>query len=192
MTRLADAKLTVAEAAFVTKVDAKEIDREIDADILPGGKGRRILKRGALVYIKAIAPHRGDISPGLRKEVFSAVEAALAKRNDVAHVGSLYVHLKEIEAELVEEFKDLEAVKTKMVESRPGVLGGEPVLRGTRVPVRVVADLAKKGVSKREFKHEYDLTAEQVDAAILYDKITPRRGRPPIKRRKVKVHVSAD
>src|SRR5262245_48649479 len=190
MTRLPDAKLTVAEAAFVTKVDAKEIDREIDAEILPAGRGARELKRGALLYIKAIAPYRGDISPALRKQVFYAVEAALAKRNDVAHVGSLYVPLKEIEAELLEEFKELEALKRDMVERRPDILGGEPLLKGTRIPVRVVADLVKRGAAKRDLRREYDLSGEQVDAAVLYDKIMPRRGRPPVKRRKVRKYVS--
>jgi uncharacterized protein (DUF433 family) len=184
--------LTVAEAAFVTKVDAKEIDREIDAEVLPASKGKRELRRGALLYIKAIAPHRGDMSPALRKEMFVAVETALAKRNDVAHVGALHLSLREIEAELLEEFKDLELLKRDMIEKRPDILGGEPLLKGTRIPVRVVADLMNQGASKRDLKREYDLSGEQVDAAVLYDKIMPRRGRPPVKRQKVKKHVSSD
>lgn len=192
MTRLADARLTVAEAAFVTKVDPKEIDREVDAEILPGGKGAREFKRSALIYIKAIAPIRSEISPALRKEVFSAVETALAKRNEIAHVGALYLPLKAIEAELLEEFKDLETLKRDMIEKRADILGGEPLIKGTRIPVRVVADLVKKGASKRELKTDYDLSPAQVEAAVLYDKITPRRGRPPLKRRKIRTHVPSD
>lgn len=184
----------MAEAAYVTKVSVKDIDREIDAKVLrpSGPKGARALKRGDLVYLKAIGPIRADLTPGLRRRVCLAVETAVAKRQKVAKVETLEVPVKEIEAEILEEFAGLEELRRTMIESRPAVLGGEPVLKGTRIPVRVVAELVKKGATAKDLKDEFDVTPAQMRAAVLFDRITPRRGRPPQARRKTIVHVPAD
>lgn len=194
LTKLSSAKLTVAEAAYVTKVSVKDIDREIDAKVLrpSGPKGARALKRGDLVYLKAIGPIRSDLNPGLRRKVCLAVGTAVAKRLKVAKVETLEVPIKEIEAEILEEFTGLEDLRRTMIESRPAVLGGEPVLKGTRIPVRVVADLVKKGATAKDLKDEFNVTPAQMRAAVLFDQIRPRRGRPPRVRRKTTVHVPAD
>jgi hypothetical protein len=54
----------------------------------------------------------------------------------------------------------------------------EPVLRGTAIPVHVVAALAR-GQSVAEIVEDYPtLTPSQVEAAIDYAKVYPRTGRP--------------
>jgi uncharacterized protein (DUF433 family) len=79
----------------------------------------------------------------------------------------------------------LKRAKRKVIERRPGVLAGEPVVKGTRIPARLIAELVRQGVSRAKLRSEYDLTREQIDAAVLFDRVTPRRGRPPVRR----VHV---
>jgi uncharacterized protein (DUF433 family) len=79
-----------------------------------------------------------------------------------------------------------------LIESRPGVLAGEPVLKGTRISARLIADFVHQGVSRATIRREYDLTNEQIEAAVLFDRVTPRRGRPPVRRLHVKKHVPAD
>ncbi len=91
-----------------------------------------------------------------------------------------------------ENLAALERAKRDVIESRPGVLAGEPVLKGTRIPARLVADLVRQGTSRAKLRSEYDLTREQIDAAVLFDRVTPRRGRPPVRRLHVKKHVPAD
>lgn len=50
----------------------------------------------------------------------------------------------------------------------PRMQHGKPVIRGTRVPVaRVIAELAG-GMTKDEVMHEYEITAEDVAAALAY------------------------
>ncbi len=50
----------------------------------------------------------------------------------------------------------------------PGIQHGKPVIRGTRVPVaRIIAELAG-GMPKEEVMHEYDITAEDIAAALAY------------------------
>lgn len=50
----------------------------------------------------------------------------------------------------------------------PAVHHGTPVIRGTRVPVaRIIAELAG-GMTKEEVAREYDVTPEDVAAALRY------------------------
>lgn len=194
MTLLTQTKLSIAEAAFVTGVSAKDIDREIDAKVIrsSGPRGARALSGDALVYIKALGHMRTELKPALRKRMWRAVVTAVAKGEPVAKVDRLQVEIKEIRNEILHGSKQLDQLKRNYIEMRPSVLGGEPVLRGTRIPIRVVADLVRKGASIKEIKGELGLSSAQIDASVKYDQVTPRRGRPPMKRRKVKQHVPAD
>ncbi len=62
----------------------------------------------------------------------------------------------------------------------PEVLGGsEPVVRGTRIPVRDVAAAAAAGIPVNEILSSYPgLAAEQVELAVLYASVERPRGKP--------------
>lgn len=68
----------------------------------------------------------------------------------------------------------------EMVVSDPATRGGEPVVRGTRVPVYRLAELHAQGVPTELLLEEHpSLTPESLEAALLYTKLHPRAGRPP-------------
>ena len=50
----------------------------------------------------------------------------------------------------------------------PAVRFGRPVIRGTRVPVALVVAKLASGMDATEMMAEYDLTAEDVQAALHY------------------------
>ena len=75
------------------------------------------------------------------------------------------------------------------LESRPAIRGGEHVARGTRIPARVVADLVRQGAKPAR---DYDLTPIQIEACVLFDQLSPKRGRPAIAGRLVAEHVFPD
>lgn len=54
------------------------------------------------------------------------------------------------------------------ISSHQGILGGKPVIAGTRVPVDLVLGQLASGMSQEEVTYEYHLTAEQVRAALGY------------------------
>lgn len=65
------------------------------------------------------------------------------------------------------------------VLSSPQVLGGEPVFRGTRVPLRHVASLFRKGVSQREISEDFpQLNARDLAYARLFSRFGEKPGRP--------------
>ena len=55
-----------------------------------------------------------------------------------------------------------------LIQIDPGVHHGRPIIQGTRVPVeRVLGELAE-GSEVAEICKQYDLTTEQVRAALAY------------------------
>nr|WP_240454433.1 DUF433 domain-containing protein [Caulobacter sp. 17J65-9] len=72
-----------------------------------------------------------------------------------------------------------------MVVEDPNILGGAPVVRGTRIPVHDVAAALNAGRSTQEIQAAYStLNAEQIELARLYASANPQRGRPSTSQRK--------
>ena len=55
-----------------------------------------------------------------------------------------------------------------LVESKPGVQRGRPVLRGTRMPAGDVVDNWEAGVDEAEIASNFRLTLQQVRAILAY------------------------
>ncbi len=67
-----------------------------------------------------------------------------------------------------------------MVLRDPEILGGEPVIRGTRIPVHLVGDILEQGANEEEILSGYPtLKRENLELAHIYVRAYPRRGRPP-------------
>jgi uncharacterized protein (DUF433 family) len=67
----------------------------------------------------------------------------------------------------------------QMVISDPDIRGGEPIIKGTRIPVHMIAEMLQKGALESELVEDYRLTPKQIELAGLYARAYPRRGRPP-------------
>ena len=66
-----------------------------------------------------------------------------------------------------------------MVVSDPEIMGGTPVIRGTRVPVYDVAASVAAGIPLDRILAAYpSLKSEQLELANLYAEANPQRGRP--------------
>jgi uncharacterized protein (DUF433 family) len=194
MTKLLEATLTVPEAAYVAGVTERAVNHEIDARILHarGRRDRRAISGADLVYLGAVRDIRHQMAPALRRRMRAAIVTAVAQSRPVAKVASFEVKISPLRQTARRNLAALERAKRDMIESRPAVLAGEPVIKGTRMPARLIADLVRQRVSRGTIRREYDLTHEQIEAAVLFDRVTPRRGRPPVRRLHVKKHVPAD
>ncbi len=55
------------------------------------------------------------------------------------------------------------------VEVNPEVMGGKPVIRGTRVPVEIILRMLAQRIPEDEILREYPrLTPEDIAAALLF------------------------
>ncbi len=57
-----------------------------------------------------------------------------------------------------------------LVEVKPEVLGGAPVLRGTRMPVDAIVDNFDYGVRVAEIAEQFEIPLESVEAVLSYAK----------------------
>jgi uncharacterized protein (DUF433 family) len=93
------------------------------------------------------------IAPELRRKVFDAL--AGSPRNIVSLEGGLLkIDLREPRRELAASLRDLRRAR-RLVVSDPEILGGDPVFRGTRVPVHLIAALVAQGASDAELVEGY-------------------------------------
>jgi len=45
---------------------------------------------------------------------------------------------------------------------------GQPIIEGTRIPVAVILGALAEGMTAEQIKHEYDVTDEDIQAALRY------------------------
>jgi len=57
-----------------------------------------------------------------------------------------------------------------LVEVKPGVQSGAPVLRGTRMPVNAIVDNFDYGVSVAEIAEQFEIPAADIEAIVTYAK----------------------
>ncbi len=55
-----------------------------------------------------------------------------------------------------------------LVETKPGVLGGTPVLRGTRMPVSAIVDNFAFGLSVADISEQFEIPQDTVRAILDY------------------------
>ncbi len=60
---------------------------------------------------------------------------------------------------------------TRIIDRNPGILGGAPVFRGTRVPVRILMEHLEAGDRLDEFLDDYP-TVKKEQAIALLERMT--------------------
>jgi uncharacterized protein (DUF433 family) len=74
--------------------------------------------------------------------------------------------------------RDLRRARS-LVLTDPEIMGGDPVFRGIRIPVHLIAELATQGSSQAELLESYPrLTAEMIRLAPVCAAAYPRRNQP--------------
>jgi uncharacterized protein (DUF433 family) len=174
---------TTSEAAVVAGLPVRAVNKAIEKGAIPSvvlGKGaarRRYLAKAALICLRLDAEGFNRLPLGFRKKVFQSV-LSQPQAKYVEPVGFLRVDIASPRRKIVEGLRMLHRANSSVSVS-PEVMGGVPVVRGTRIPVQLLAEMVAKGASVEEIVSGYpSLTTEQVRLAVLYAEAHPRRGRP--------------
>jgi uncharacterized protein (DUF433 family) len=176
-----DTLFTPTEAAVLTGLSLKAVNNAIDkrtVAAIPGEEGGRLLDARALVSLSIERRLSNRLAtPELRRRVFDAL--AEAPRNTLLLEGGLFkIDLREPRRALAASLRDLRRAR-RLVVSDPEILGGDPVFRGTRVPVHLIAELVVQGSNPTELIEGYPrVTAEMIRLAPIYAAAYPLRGRP--------------
>jgi uncharacterized protein (DUF433 family) len=173
---------TPTEAAVLTRLSIKAVHNAIDKKAIPTFTGKkeghatRLLDLRALMFLALERRLADRFVPQARREVFDAL--AKARNTVILEGGFLKIDLREPRRELATSLRELRRAR-QLVVNDPDIMGGEPVFRGTRIPVHLIASLLEQGTPEAELWKSYPrLTPEMVHLAPLYAKAYPPRGRP--------------
>ncbi len=174
---------TIPEAAYIADTDERFVAGEIEARIIslrPEGSRNariRLLDRSGVLYVSLIKPYRAGMDRKIRSLFWTAVHDAVTSRTSKISLGALVIDMDVLMASVEPRLSQVERLREEVTQD-PAVCSGDPVLRGTRHRVHQVAELHRQGVTDAEFSEEYELTPEQIEIAVLYDRLHPKLARP--------------
>ncbi|KRB42053.1 DUF433 domain-containing protein [Phenylobacterium sp. Root700] len=175
---------TPSEAAAVSGLRLKAVNNLIDkhiVDVAPpirGGRApRRYLTHSHLLCMRLEHFLAGSLPVERRQRLFEEVaahpNAKMVKASSVLHVDVAEAR-KDVDARV----RDLEEAEA-WIHSDPAIMGGEPVFKGTRIPVYSIAAMLDAGADCEDLLSGYGgLDVRKLNLAQLWVAAHPRRGRP--------------
>jgi len=168
------------EAATLSGVSPSVVNKAIEQ------KAVRVKRasEGPLVDARDVGALRffGDLPFGLPVGVKRRVAGWLREAEAGAELplaASLVVRKDAALGGLIDRALRYAQLRDRLVEVNPGRQGGEPVIRGTRIPIRGLARQIEAGEDADVLREEYDyLDPDAFEFAVLWARANPRRGRP--------------
>lgn len=171
------------EAAYIIERPVKAVQKAIDEGDVASRRvrqGRTVVRRlgePELVYLRLLNDVSGTLLPAARRRLYRGLREQRDGASTV-RLGPVTVDVSGARRDVAARAEELRRARS-LVVSDPDIRGGEPVLRGTRVPVHMLLELHKQGASEEELLGDYpSLDREKLQAALAYAEAYPRRGRP--------------
>lgn len=177
---------TPSEAAAVSGLRLKAVNNSIDKGLVeavakPAAGGNRAARRALtaedLVRLRLEHGLSGKLPVEGRQRLFKE----LAVRPEAKHLSAgdfLLIDVAAARRQVKERLQGL-VMAEKAIHRDRDVLGGEPVFKGTRIPVRSVVAMLDAGASEDDILSGYPkLNARLLDFARLWTAAHPPRGRP--------------
>jgi uncharacterized protein (DUF433 family) len=176
--------LTPAEAAVVAGVSMRDVHRVIDEHILPASlydiREARSFKSDACVFIAFYFEAADRLTSEERQRAIARASGYSSGKEStkIVHDGFLTIDFAQFWTGVDKRLQRLNAARDQ-VSMDDLILGGTPVIRGTRVPIYVVAASVAAGYPMERILTAYpSLNREQVELAALFAEANPQRGRP--------------
>ncbi len=182
---------TSAEAGVISGLGRKAIDNAIDKKVIPAPRrpasdcnpagrkvrGARLISEPELIWVCLNHAARGAIPSEARGELFQRYQENL-QASELRVSPVVVLDIATTRSAIAERAARLERAKSNVV-SDPEVIGGEPVIRNTRIPVYDVAASVAKGLPSSRIRAAYSLLDDQaIEDAAIYAAAFPPRGRP--------------
>ena len=168
-----------AEAAALSGIAVKLVNNAIDKQIIAfhPANGGRALSDEDLLRLKLWYGVGTILSAERRKRLFDAI-AQSPDESTIRADDYLIVDVARAREQLAARASTLREAK-EMIESVKGIMGGEPVFKKTRVPVRMIAAIKVQGATTEEIVEGYpSLTPRMIELAEIWTVANPARGRP--------------
>ncbi len=171
--------LTLTEAGFVLNRSTTALNKAVDTGVIRarqrrvGSAVQRLLGPAEMRFLLVADRLEKDLTPAGRRRLYEAIRQLSTDSHRVT-LGELVLDLGKVDADLRGRLRRLDELRRWVKADE----GGDPVIKGTTIPVHMVAALARTQ-SVAEIVADFpSLTPEQVTSAIEYAKAYPKRGRP--------------
>ena len=143
-------------------------------------RGRTLLAADEAAALALLSELPIGLSVKLKREVRNwIVKRNPAKAEEFELSRALRIAMTENAADVAKRAFDYVRLRERYIEADPGKMGGTPVIRGTRVPVRTFARLVEGEESPEALREDYPhIPVEAYEVAVLWAKGNPQRGRP--------------
>lgn len=171
--------LTLSEAGYVLGRSTSGLNKAIDTGEIRvrqrkvGSIVERLLGPAELRFLRLADELDKDLTPTGRRRLYEALRN-LSADTHLVRLGELELDLARIDTDLKVRLDRLHGIRQKMEMLQ----GRDAVIRGTRIPVHLIAALARTQTTDEILADFPSLDRAQVGAAIEYAKAYPKRGRP--------------
>lgn len=183
------ADLTIRETAALSGVSKTTVEKSLEAGILCAVDAPARLRGGATRYlpIRSVAYFNSlkvadltDLPVRHKRVVWERlVKLEPMRLEAVEFARGAVLDLKLLAADSLYEAERYREARDRYITSNADILGGTPVIRGTRLTVYAILGRLQDGDTVDDLEADYpELPREAFKAAALYAKAHPLRGRP--------------
>lgn len=174
------------EAALLAGVPLKAVDKAIEEKVV---RVRRSKAAGTLLDVddvmalavigRAGVPLRSQAKRKIRRWLQETQPYGAGKRPELQLSDVVVIRLDPGFRDAFKQLSGYREGRERFIESNSEIRQGEPVISGTRIPVRAVAERVKGGETIDDLIEDYPKVPRKAfEAALIYAQAHPRRGRP--------------
>lgn len=173
-------ELTTAEVAALFDLDERRVRKDVEYGVFEQLDSPPRFDLAEVVYLYTVAGIGLELRVEDRKKLYRMIATALQSKQSHDLELSAYVVVKLDDAvhDVEERLSEFEKWKERLVE-RDDIMGGEPVFPRSRLAVRHIGTMARRGAPVDELVSDYpNLTKQDIEFAKRYVAAYPRIGRP--------------
>jgi uncharacterized protein (DUF433 family) len=174
------AQFSTTEVAALFDLDERRVRKDIEYGVFEGIDSPPRFDLADVVYLYTVAAIGLELNIQDRKKLHGMIAAAMRskKPRDVELGAYLVVKVDAAVHDVEARLGDFARWKRKLVQ-RDDVLGGELAFAKSRLAVRHIGEMARRGTSVEEIVSDYpSLTKQDVEFAKRFVAAYPRVGRP--------------
>jgi uncharacterized protein (DUF433 family) len=186
---MAAASLTPREVVELSGAPKHVVEKAIEERVLPvrspargSANGRRMLPTHAVAYAALISNLDLKLTAAHKKRLFrklAALKAADIRKARVEVAPALEIHVGRLVGVVLDRAERYRAARDASIRIDPNIMGGTPIIRGTRMTVYSVLGRIEHGETVADILADNpDLKREAIEAAIIYARTHPLMGRP--------------
>jgi uncharacterized protein (DUF433 family) len=172
---------TRAEIAEIAGVSVNAVNKALEQRIAKRKRshGRTLLAPEEATALALISQVPARLSVKFKRELRDWVIGNPEPAEELELSPALRIAMTEHAANVAKRAAEYARLRDQYVEAHPRKLGGTPVIRNTRVPVRTLAQLVEGGESHEALTEDYPhIPQEAYDVAVTWARGNPPRGRP--------------